>query len=257
MNFPERCGGGDGDGGGGGDGVDDVAGGGGGGAAAAARRARRGNTSSRYSGAEFEAGRQLNIASADIPLPPGGGDEHQESSPRSRERAGSEPRGPRAPEGAKRPAQEVGATPANRPAQKEVCQMQKELDALALLPWLGQTARQDKVGQIITAQFEHKIVPDQPRLIDGAVITEYKIKWRTKSEPERMFKTMSSKGFNQSRMGEYIFLHCKHTPDAIKLMIAKMMRSKAAKKYVAQVTANEEVAADVATCAADAQRKML
>ena len=72
KNYPERCGGGDGDDGGDGDGGDgigvgggigggggggDVAGGGGGGAAAAARRANRGNTSSCYSGAEFEAGR--------------------------------------------------------------------------------------------------------------------------------------------------------------------------------------------------------
>ena len=255
KNFPERCGGGDGDDGGDGDGGDgigvgggigsgvggDVADGGGGSAAAAARQAKRGNTSSRYSGAEFEAGRQQNMASAE-PLPPGGGE--QESSPHLRQRAASsEPRrtSPRAPEGAKRAA---------------VCQMQADLDALSKLPWLGQTARQNKVGQLITAQFEHVIVPAQPRLIDGAVITEYKIKWRTKSEPENMMKTMSAKGFNQSRMGEYIFLHCKYTSDAVKLEIASLMRSKAAKKYVAQVTANQHVAADVAASAADGHRKM-
>lgn len=212
-------------------------------AAGSARvRAEPGNTSSRYSGAEFEAGRQRNSASATQPLP----GEAAAESPHPR-RSSSEQqrrRSPRTPEGAKQAAEEVSA-------------LQKELDDASNLPWLGQTAKLDKVGQFIISLYEHRIIQADSKIANGEVVKEYKIKYRTKYEPVENEKIMGCKGFNQSRLGEYIFNSCRYTPAAVKLQVASMMRSSKAKQYVANAEVRQNAARDAAANLADESRKMM
>ena len=206
--------------------------------------ANPGNTSSRYTGAEFEAGRLRNVAPATLPLPGAAPSASPEPRRSSSEQQGQQPRrSPRTPEGAAQ-------------AAAEISQLQQELNDLAKLPWMGQTAKQDKTGLLIVSFYEHRIVPgsDNKKIIGGEVVEEPRIKFRTKYEPVEKERFMGSKGFNQTRLGEYL-IDSHYTPDSVKYQIASVMRSGKAKAYVAKVDTEKHLARDLAASAADESRK--
>lgn len=110
---------------------------------------------------------------------------------------------------------------------------QKQLDALAKLPWCGQAQHLGPVEKEIVAHFDHMVVKMQTiDGVSGVVMHTPQVKYRTKYEKESGCKerVMSMKGLNPSRMGD-VLLASDLTPHDVKLRLSKIMRTKAAKAF--------------------------
>ena len=105
-------------------------------------------------------------------------------------------------------------------------------------PWLGKADKLDAIGKLIISHYEQRIVNIR-ELHGGEVVLTPRIKYRTKHEPVDKERIMTANGFNQSRLGDYL-LSNEFTPEAVREVVARKMRSKKAKQIIAEIEAKRK-----------------
>lgn len=150
--------------------------------------------------------------------------------------ASSPPQPARASAQAATPRRSPRASPARaEQAENNLAELQKDLDAIAGMPWCGQAEKLGAVEREILSHFEHQIAHEH-KLQDGQVLKEPYIKYCTKYEKPGKERKMSRKGLNATRLGE-LLLKSGDTPEAVQEQIASKMRSAFAKDFVTKLRA--------------------
>lgn len=105
-------------------------------------------------------------------------------------------------------------------------------------PWLGQAERIDAIGKEILKYYTQRVVMVRVVVEDGTLKSVPKIKYKTIYETHE--REMTDKGFNPTRLGEHL-LKSDKTPRDIKEVIAKKMKSKFARDYLAKIESNKRI----------------
>jgi len=123
----------------------------------------------------------------------------------------------------------------NEQARLDREKLQKELEAIAKLPWCGQAEKLGATEKEILSHYSHHHVVFDKKLKNGEFLYEEpSIKYISKYETAGRERTMSMKGLNATRLGEAL-LKSELTPDDVKLKAGQKMRSHFAKSYIAKM----------------------
>lgn len=122
---------------------------------------------------------------------------------------------------------------AKQAAKEELKKLHDDMEALGKLPWCGQAEKLGATEKIILSYYEHRIVFEN-KMKDGNFWREPQIKYRSKYEAASKERAMSMKGLNATRLGESL-LKLDSTPHEVKEAVARKMRSKLAKDYIANL----------------------